>query len=246
VREMISQLFSFEPIDTAEAPKKKSHLNLGVLFCLLMTLAVTLWFFEFNRNLSRGSYGLTTVEWLGVTAAMYWLAMVPLVLVLFVEKFVFKAKLLPALGLKHRPNAVLGKMKYIALFIAADLVVFAIRRLLGKHGGITPAYFLLQIPGNLIIAFCEETMFRGYIQGVMVRRFGDAPGILATAALFFVVHLPVRILLQYQNPAQLIGSLAYTLAGGIIFGVVARKDRCIYGSMALHFSFNVGHYITLL
>ena len=243
---MISQLFSFEPIGTAEDPKKKSHLNLGVFFCLLITLAVTFWFLEFNRNLSRGSYGITTVEWLGVTAAMYWLAMVPLVLVLFVEKFAFNTKLLPALGLKGRPNAVMGKMKYIALLIAANLAVFAVRHLLGKHGEITPAYFLFQIPGNLIIAFCEEAMFRGYIQGVMVRRFGDVPGILATAALFFVVHLPVRILLQYQNPAQLIGSLAYTLAGGIIFGIVARKDGCIYGCTALHFSFNVGHYITLL
>ena len=225
---------------------KKINLNLGVFFCLLITLTTTLWFLEFNRNLSRGPLNRTAVEWLGITAAMYGLALVPLILILLIEKFAFKTKILPALGLKHRPNAVRGKMKYIALILVMALAVFAVRLLLGKSGEITPVYFLFQIPGNMIIAFFEEVMFRGYVQGVMVRRLGDVPGILATAVLFFIVHLPVRILLQYQKVVQLIGALVFTLAGGIFFGVAARKDECIYGCAALHFSFNICHYIALL
>jgi len=245
VREIISELFSFAPI-SEEPPKKKAYLDIGLFFCLLITLAVTWWFYEFNRNLARDSFSLTHIEWLGVTAAMYGLALVPLALVLPIERFAFKTKLLPALGLNPRPNAVKGKLVYIAPIFIVNLIVFAVRYLLRKSGQITPMAFLFQIPANLLVVSCEEVMFRGYIQGVLVRRFGDVPGILAAAVLFLAVHLPVRLLLQYENVVQLTYSLATTLAGGVVFGVAARKDRCIYGSAALHFSFNIFYYITLM
>jgi len=228
-----------------KTPQKKWQLNIGVCFCLLLTLAVTWWFLEFNRNLADG-HSLRSVEWLGVTAAMYGLALVPLALILLIEACAFKTNILSVLGLRPTPGAVKGKRKYIALIFVVNLAIFLVRRLLRQNGQISPVHFLVQIPCNLLIAFCEEIMFRGYVQGVMTRRLGDVPGILATAVLFFAVHLPVRILFQYTSAAQLVFSLVFTLVGGVLFGVAARKDRCVYGSAALHFSVNICHYITLL
>lgn len=242
--ETFSELLSFEPARVPALSAKKSHGNIRVIFCLLITLATTLWFFEFNRNMAKGypSY-LTPVEWLGVTTAMYGLSLVPLAAVLLIEKLAFKTKLLPALGLRRKPGAVGSKGKFIALIFAVNLLIFLFRFLLRKNGQFTPVYLLLKIPEHMIIALCEEVMFRGYVQNVMTGKLGDWPGILAAAVLFLVVHLPVRILFQYENPVQLTYSLATTLVGGIFFGAAARKDTCVHGAAALHFAANICHQI---
>lgn len=243
---LLSEWFLFEEPGDAELPKRKWHLNARIGFALLITLATTLWFLAFNRNLAGGSVRMSHLEWLGVTAAMYGLSLVPLLLVLLIEKTVFKSKILPMLGLKPTPGAVTDKLKYIVLIFAVALAVFWARFALHMGGQITWIAFLYQIPENMLVAFCEELVFRGYIQSAMTQKWGDVPGVLATAALFLVVHLPVRILLQYRGPAQLAFSLAFTLVGGVVFGFCARKDRCIYGSAALHFSMNLCHYMVLL
>ena len=89
-------------------------------------------------------------------------------------------------------------------------------------------------------------MYRGYVQSIMVRRFGNFPGILITAVLFLVVHFPVRILIQSDSVAHLVFNLAVTLFGGLFFRVFARKDRCIHGPIAVHFSLIICIYIGML
>jgi membrane protease YdiL (CAAX protease family) len=67
----------------------------------------------------------------------------------------------------------------------------------------------------------EEIIFRGILQGALVKTFRPGPGILLTAALFGASHL---------DPIQ--GLYAFTL--GIYLGVVTWKSGSIRIAIACH------------
>ncbi|MCL2513451.1 MAG: CPBP family intramembrane metalloprotease [Oscillospiraceae bacterium] len=233
--------------------ENKKQLRISVGFCIAFTLIITLLFFAFNYYVynvySQGYYfDLNHIQSAALTVYLYTAASALFSAILIIEKFAFNRKLIPLLGLKtgNAKNAVSDKLYFIAtLFISACVISF-IRIFFINKGQSDFSYLLHEAPNNIIIAFCEEIMFRGYVQNIMIKWLGYIRGVTFTAFLFLLVHLPVRVLLESNTLSRLIYLLFYTLAGGIVFGVIAKRDRCIYGSAFVHFTFNICNYIMLV
>ncbi|HEY3446318.1 MAG TPA: CPBP family intramembrane glutamic endopeptidase [Myxococcales bacterium] len=72
-------------------------------------------------------------------------------------------------------------------------------------------------------AFTEESLFRGYLQPAMVKRFGFGGGLLATSAVFSLYHLNF-------TPQGLVSKLAF----GLLFGLLRGRDRPLWVSGLAH------------
>ncbi|MFC2045159.1 lysostaphin resistance A-like protein [Chloroflexota bacterium] len=80
----------------------------------------------------------------------------------------------------------------------------------------------------------EELFFRGYFQPKLETRYGKWVGIVITAALFMVVHLP-KIL--FTPLAGLINLPALFILG-CIFGIIRSESKSVYYPMLCHAGYN--------
>jgi len=85
--------------------------------------------------------------------------------------------------------------------------------------------------GALLVAFCEETLFRGVVQGVLEGR-GIRKGVVLTACLFGAVHL-------YP------WGLPSTISFGIVLGVVTVRTNSTVSAMICHASCNSALFVYL-
>ncbi len=84
----------------------------------------------------------------------------------------------------------------------------------------------------------EELLFRGFLQPVFSRTFGTAIGIVITAALFGLLHIP-----EYSYVWQY--GAAITLIG-IVFGYVRHRTGSLIPSTAMHAAFNSMSVVALV
>ena len=80
-------------------------------------------------------------------------------------------------------------------------------------------WLIVVVVAAVLPALCEETLFRGCLQGVLERR-GPVPGVLLTGVLFGAFHLAPHTML----PAAFLGIVLGTLVvrtGSILAGVLA-------------------------
>jgi membrane protease YdiL (CAAX protease family) len=89
-----------------------------------------------------------------------------------------------------------------------------------------------------IVAFSEELVFRGFVQIGTSRRFGVTYGILVSAAVFALVHIPTDL-----------GNLEPSLgAAGIIYALtLAAIGRLAFGALAFSYMYKLtgNMYITI-
>jgi membrane protease YdiL (CAAX protease family) len=71
--------------------------------------------------------------------------------------------------------------------------------------------------------FTEETLFRGYVQPVLVSRLGLPVGIVAQAALFSLYHVP-------RAPLPLLTRLSF----GLVLGVLRGRERPLWACAIAH------------
>lgn len=77
---------------------------------------------------------------------------------------------------------------------------------------------------GLVWAFNEETLFRGYLQGGLVSRFGPALGVGMSALVFALYH-------GQCSPVPLLGKLLF----GVLFGLLALRRQSLIPSALTHF-----------
>lgn len=98
-----------------------------------------------------------------------------------------------------------------------------------------PQGVLLWLAVNLGAAvLAEELLFRGVLQPVLVRRLGSWPGLLLTAGLFGVAHLPFSTLFA------MVAALA-----GLGYGLAFHYSGRISLAIALHAAVNLVHFLLL-
>lgn len=98
-----------------------------------------------------------------------------------------------------------------------------------------PQGVLLWLAVNLGAAvLAEELLFRGVLQPVMVKRLGSWPGLLLTAGLFGVAHLPFSTLFA------MVAALA-----GLGYGLAFHYSGQISLAIALHAAVNLVHFLLL-
>lgn len=87
------------------------------------------------------------------------------------------------------------------------------------------------IMASLVAGICEETGFRGYMQGPLEERYGPVVGITIVSVVFTVFHLNQAwaqpVLLQIFGLSALFGILAYA-SGSIIPSIVAHTIMDIF------------------
>ncbi len=123
------------------------------------------------------------------------------------------------------------------LLAAAGLAALASPSLPGAAAGAGVGALL---GGTLLILFqagVEEVYFRGWLQPVLSRAWGDIAGLLVTAATFSILHLigADRSLLTIVN----------LVLGGLLFGLVAQRSGGIVLAVAAHFGWNWAESIGL-
>lgn len=113
-----------------------------------------------------------------------------------------------------RPALIMGvSLGLLALFLRGK--VFTIINGLDAAQANALVYWLL-------IGLVEETIFRGYLQLRLVSTWGQWPGILVTALLYAVWHMP-RILSQPQTTESAVLQIGLTFVQGIVLGYLMQR-----------------------
>ena len=93
------------------------------------------------------------------------------------------------------------------------------------------AAWALIVMGSIVAAICEETGFRGYMQGPLEKRHGPKIAIVATSILFTLIHLShswaLPILPQIFFASVLLGVLAWR-SGSLLPGIIGHAILDIF------------------
>lgn len=80
----------------------------------------------------------------------------------------------------------------------------------------------------------EELFFRGYLQPKLQGRFGRWLGLIITAVLFTIIHLPKVFLTPLAAPSNLL--LFFVL--GVVFGIIRDESDSVYYPILCHAGYN--------
>ncbi len=163
---------------------------------------------------------------------VYGLAVTELVLILLPAiVFVWRKRLPIAAGLGWRPVSIPVLLLSVAVGVtswgvAAGLALLTQSVLGPMPGGDTlridnmSGLMAILIPGALLAGFCEESLFRGVMQGVLYRK-GAIRAVIVTSFLFALFHVNPWIFLA-------------TFFLGVVFGTLAIRTGSIVPSIAAH------------
>ena len=97
---------------------------------------------------------------------------------------------------------------------------------------------LIAVFGVTLGPLCEELIFRGFLQPLLVRSLGPAPGIVLAALPFGLLHLP-----EYGNSWRHGLLIA---AAGVMFGWVRQRTGSTKASAIVHGAYNGTFFVALL
>jgi membrane protease YdiL (CAAX protease family) len=124
-------------------------------------------------------------------------------------------------------------------FALAILTLFLRNRVMDVLGGVTTEelnYLLLAIG----ISLAEETIFRGYIQMRLSWWLGKWPGIVLTAAMFALWHVPAWLNRVPVETGLLLTGL--TLVHGLVLGWIMSVSKNVIAP-ALYRSISIWMYV---
>lgn len=130
-----------------------------------------------------------------------------------------------------KKSLVLGGVASIVLFVPSLLVS---PELLGK---VYVANSLL-LGAMIYSAVCEEALYRGLLQANLTRSIGVRAGIVVSAFVFDLSHLPT-LLLGDSSTAAVSRFLVLSLPALLLYGYVAEKSESIWGSTLVHSVYNL-------
>ena len=99
------------------------------------------------------------------------------------------------------------------------------------------AVVLLAVLGTTLAPVCEEILFRGFLQPLLVRSLGAAAGILVAAVPFGLLHLP-----EYGYSWR--HALLITLAGAA-FGWMRQRSGSTKAAALMHAAYNCVFFLLL-
>ena len=97
---------------------------------------------------------------------------------------------------------------------------------------------LIAVFGSIVAPVCEELLFRGFLQPLLVRSLGAWLGIVATALPFGLLHYQ-----EYGNSWRHV--LLITLSG-VAFGAIRQSTGSTKAAAGLHAAFNGFQFVALI
>lgn len=208
-----------ESVDTEEYPTPKASI---VAFILSLALVVTVGSVATFYSFLPGFY---LTEWLLILGP-------PLILLMRKGADIKKSLSLQRLTVRHVSLGVLGGLGVYFLFLHISLLMTSI---LGPYPEVPqiieafPTTWLGFIPWVLGMGFsagfCEEVLFRGFIQNGFDRRWGAVKAVTATTILFAVFHLD-----PWRAPALILF--------GFLVGYLLVRTGSLFTSIAFHVAAN--------
>lgn len=86
----------------------------------------------------------------------------------------------------------------------------------------------------LIVGIGEEVLWRGYVQNRLIYKFGKLQGLLLTALIFSVIHIPQRIIVFGLDLKGVLLSVFIIIPISITLGYIAYKTKDIIAGSILH------------
>jgi membrane protease YdiL (CAAX protease family) len=100
------------------------------------------------------------------------------------------------------------------------------------------AVLLMAIFGTTVAPLCEELAFRGFLQPLLVRSLGAAPGILLAAIPFGLLH--------YQEYGNSWRHVLIISGAGAAFGVMRQFTGSTKAAVLMHASYNAFFFLAML
>ena len=100
------------------------------------------------------------------------------------------------------------------------------------------AILLMAVFGTTVAPVCEELAFRGFLQPLLVRSFGAAPGILLAALPFGLLH--------YQEYGNSWRHVLIISAAGAAFGAMRQATGSTKAAALMHASYNAFFFAAML
>jgi membrane protease YdiL (CAAX protease family) len=97
---------------------------------------------------------------------------------------------------------------------------------------------LLAIFGTIVAPICEELVFRGFLQPVLVRSLGTVAGILATAVPFGLLHFQ-----EYGNSWRHVLLISIS---GVAFGWIRHVTGSTKAAAGMHSAYNAFQFVLLI
>jgi uncharacterized protein len=102
-----------------------------------------------------------------------------------------------------------------------------------------PAYGLATVAGYLVltailmlaVGIGEETLFRGYIQTDLMRKYGNFPALIVTSLVFAAIHIVMLISGQEVSPLSIFNIFVASLVMGYLYVITGS----ICASIGFHF-----------
>ena len=112
----------------------------------------------------------------------------------------------------------------------------------GGFKGFSPslAYGLI---GYAIVGFAEEIVWRGYIQTRLIAYSGTLKGLVTTALLFALWHLPTRYYMYSGVVLEAFASALLLLPISLLFGYIMLKSQNIIPSSIYHLFQDMNHLL---
>lgn len=131
----------------------------------------------------------------------------------------------------------------LAGFIATIIMLLCTQQIIGDPVGspakqIHPGEVLIMLLSLLVLAAAsEEMMFRGYIQTVLTRDYGAWVGVIGTALLFGLRHLPMDLyngLVTYAPLSSWVSRMLQLYIGALLFGIARHWAKSNWASWIMH------------
>jgi membrane protease YdiL (CAAX protease family) len=100
------------------------------------------------------------------------------------------------------------------------------------------AVLLMAIFGTTVAPLCEELAFRGFLQPLLVRSLGAAPGILLAAIPFGLLH--------YQEYGNSWRHVLIISGAGAAFGIMRHLTGSTKAAVLMHASYNAFFFLAML
>jgi len=224
-----------KPITIAD-PRKEATL---VSLVIVATFGVTSALVVFANTVVRPTFQLDerppfTVDHINVlwTAFAFAIILLPLIVVMKRTK-----QNLGSIGINGKDRGRMLALGLILSMIYITVAGFLAPSLGGGFKGFSPslAYGFIV---SAIVGFGEEIVWRGYVQTRLIAYSGTPKGLMTTALLFALLHLPTRYYLFSGVVLEAFASALLLLPRSLLLGYIMLKSQNIIPSSIFHLFVN--------
>jgi membrane protease YdiL (CAAX protease family) len=120
------------------------------------------------------------------------------------------------------------------LSLAVGLIALSLAIFWWRYGLALPTLNAVLASTVIYAPITEELFFRGYLQPGLESRYGKWVGLVITATLFTIIHLPKVLLTPLAAPIDL---LTFFIMG-MAFGFIRDTSESVYYPMLCHIGYN--------